>query len=145
MADISKLKVNNTSYNIKDTTARNALSGKQNTLTFDTRPTANSTNPVTSGGVYSYLSSYYRQVYRNVELTLTNTAQYPFNNSKTTVSLDTAVSSNGYDVHAEVISSNGDVGQIIISDKLTNGFKAQYTGSASSAVIRFVVMSQGMR
>lgn len=32
------------------------LSAKQNTLTFDTTPTANSTKPVTSGGVYTALS-----------------------------------------------------------------------------------------
>ena len=33
----------------------NTLSGKQNTLTFDSAPTQNSTNPVTSGGIYTYL------------------------------------------------------------------------------------------
>jgi len=32
-----------------------ALSGKQNSLTFDTTPTANSTNPVTSGGIKTAL------------------------------------------------------------------------------------------
>lgn len=31
------------------------LSGKQATLTFDTTPTANSTNPVTSGGIYNVI------------------------------------------------------------------------------------------
>lgn len=30
-----------------------ALAGKQNTLTFDTTPTSGSTNPVTSGGLYT--------------------------------------------------------------------------------------------
>lgn len=34
-----------------------ALSGKQNTLTFDNSPTQNSSNPVKSGGVYSALSN----------------------------------------------------------------------------------------
>lgn len=33
------------------------LAGKQNTLTFDSTPTASSTNPVTSGGVRSYVDS----------------------------------------------------------------------------------------
>ena len=33
-----------------------ALAGKQATLTFDSTPTANSTNPVTSGGVFSELA-----------------------------------------------------------------------------------------
>lgn len=33
----------------------NVLSNKQNILTFDSAPTQNSTNPVTSGGIYDYL------------------------------------------------------------------------------------------
>lgn len=32
-----------------------ALAGKQDTLTFDSTPTASSTNPVTSGGVKTYV------------------------------------------------------------------------------------------
>lgn len=32
---------------------KTALNGKQNTLTFDTTPTASSSNPVTSGGIYT--------------------------------------------------------------------------------------------
>ena len=36
----------------------NALAGKQNVLTFDSVPTASSTNPVTSGGVKSYVDSH---------------------------------------------------------------------------------------
>lgn len=35
-----------------------AISGKQDTLTFDSTPTASSTNPVTSGGVKSYVDSH---------------------------------------------------------------------------------------
>lgn len=34
-----------------------AIADKQNTLTFDSAPTSNSTNPVTSGGVYTALSA----------------------------------------------------------------------------------------
>ena len=34
-----------------------ALSGKQGTLTFDATPTANSNNPVTSGGIYNAISA----------------------------------------------------------------------------------------
>lgn len=33
------------------------LGGKQNTLTFDSTPTANSTNPVTSGGIKTYVDT----------------------------------------------------------------------------------------
>lgn len=35
-----------------------AISGKQNTLTWDTAPTSGSTNPVTSGGLFTTLESY---------------------------------------------------------------------------------------
>lgn len=43
-----------TGYGYATTTQlQNGLSGKQNTLTFDTTPTQGSANPVTSGGVYS--------------------------------------------------------------------------------------------
>ena len=40
------------------TDLKNALNGKQNVLTFDSVPTASSTNPVTSGGVKSYVDSH---------------------------------------------------------------------------------------
>lgn len=39
-----------------DAAIASAVAGKQNTLTFDTTPTASSTNPVTSGGVYDALA-----------------------------------------------------------------------------------------
>lgn len=39
------------------TNAQADLSSKQDTLTFDTVPTANSANPITSGGVYTALES----------------------------------------------------------------------------------------
>lgn len=38
-------------------TINTALSGKQDTLTFDSTPTANSTNPVTSGGIKTALDN----------------------------------------------------------------------------------------
>ena len=58
MADISKITaLDGITYDIKDTTARAGLAGKQNTLTFDNTPTSGSTNPVTSGGIYSYVNS----------------------------------------------------------------------------------------
>lgn len=34
-----------------------SIPGKQNTLTFDSTPTANSSNPVTSGGVWTLFHS----------------------------------------------------------------------------------------
>ena len=41
---------------VNATELANGLSGKQDTLTFDNTPTANSNNPVKSGGVYNTLS-----------------------------------------------------------------------------------------
>ena len=38
-------------------TIKSLLNGKQNTLTFDSTPTSGSTNPVTSEGIYTALSS----------------------------------------------------------------------------------------
>ena len=55
MADAKKVKINGIWYYVKDETARNGLAAKQDTLTFDTAPTASSTNPVTSGGVKTAL------------------------------------------------------------------------------------------
>ena len=62
MADVSKFSPDGgtTEYNLKDadarsrlTTLESAMTGKQDTLTFDNAPTANSNNPVKSGGVYT--------------------------------------------------------------------------------------------
>lgn len=55
MADAKKVKIGGVWYYVKDETARNGLSAKQDKLTFDTTPTANSANPVTSGGVKTAL------------------------------------------------------------------------------------------
>lgn len=41
---------------------KTALRGKQDALTFDTAPTANSANPVTSGGVKTALDALARQI-----------------------------------------------------------------------------------
>ena len=41
-----------------ETEVDTALAGKQNTLTFDSTPTASSTNPVTSGGIKTYVDSH---------------------------------------------------------------------------------------
>ena len=47
---------NLTNYYDKNTVDA-ALAGKQATLTFDSAPTQNSTNPVTSGGVYTAMAN----------------------------------------------------------------------------------------
>lgn len=60
---ISKIKKSGYSIYIKDAEAQSSISvlnasvaGKQDALTFDSTPTANSNNPVKSGGVYTALS-----------------------------------------------------------------------------------------
>lgn len=74
----------------------------------------------------------------NVEthtVTLKNTKSFPFNNSIQTVALDAIRSNTSYEVTAECTNDTGWAGQIIISDKLINGFKVAYTGSAPTAEI----------
>ena len=46
----------NSNNPVKSGGVHTALSGKQDTLTFDSTPTSSSTNPVTSGGVYTALA-----------------------------------------------------------------------------------------
>lgn len=54
-----------TGYGYATTTQlTNGLSGKQNTLTFDTTPTEGSQNPVTSGGIYSAFATAVAGMYR---------------------------------------------------------------------------------
>lgn len=74
--------------------------------------------------------------------TLTNTQKYPFNNSKKTIALSGAnVRYNkDYTVTVEVESySGGCVGDIVISDKLLNGFKVAHTGSANTVNVKIYV------
>lgn len=76
-----------------------------------------------------------------VSKTLTNTQSYPFNNSKATVSLPALRNNNGYYVIVEATSvTGGEVGEFIVSDKLLNGFKLEFTGSASSVTARCIVV-----
>ena len=73
------------------------------------------------------------------EITLTNSQKYPFNNSTKTVALKQKMDTTAYTVEADVLSSAGEVGRIVVSDKQLNGFKVSYTGSATSAKIKFFV------
>lgn len=77
-------------------------------------------------------------------VSLTNTKQYPFNDSALTVTLAAPRKSLNYMVHAEVISSSGSVESVEAYDKQLNGFKIRFTGSAASAQINYFV-SGGMQ
>lgn len=69
-------------------------------------------------------------------VTLTNSQNYPFNNSVKTVALKTARNFTDYTVEAEVLEHSGNVGEVRIFSRLLNGFKVAYDGSAKSATIK---------
>lgn len=75
-----------------------------------------------------------------VEAELKNTQEYPHNNSIKTLQLVTPRNTKDYTVTVEPIAiKGGAVGEFEISDKLLNGFKVKYTGSAKSVTVRCYV------
>jgi len=75
-----------------------------------------------------------------IQVTLTNTQLYPHNNSTKSVQLSASRNNKDYTIEAETVSvSGGAVGNIEYSDKLLNGFKVAFTGSASSVVLNLYV------
>jgi hypothetical protein len=73
-------------------------------------------------------------------ITLTNTQVFPFNNSGSTVALQTLRDTTDYIVTVEVQSvAGGAAGDITISNKLRNGFQLSFDGSASQVVVRYNV------
>lgn len=75
-----------------------------------------------------------------IEATLTNSQVYPHNNSTKTLQIVTPRNTKDYTITVEVVSvTGGAVGDFEISDKLLNGFKIKYTGSASSVAVRCYV------
>jgi len=96
------------------------------------------------------LSQYVKQLAQKIEglegeqisVTMTNTEKYPFNNSQKTVALTAPVKrvTNKYTVLVEVVSvTGGCVGDIEITNKLENGFKIAFTGSATSVTVNCIV------
>lgn len=77
------------------------------------------------------------------EVTLNNGYVYPFNNSVVTVQLDKLRNKNSYTVNVEVESVTGDpgcsAGDVQIYDKLNNGFKVHFSGSAKTATVKLYV------
>lgn len=75
-----------------------------------------------------------------IQVTLTNSLSYPFNNSQKTVSLSHRKTTTAYKVVPEVVSyEGGGVGDIEITEKLLNGFKVAYTGGASKVVLNLFI------
>ena len=74
-------------------------------------------------------------------VTLTNSAQYPFNNSQQSVALARTRENVNYIVEIlKIEPTGGPAGEITISDRLVNGFKAAFDGSASSVKLTYAVI-----
>ena len=71
-------------------------------------------------------NGYFRDNEPFVQVTLTGYAQ---------------VNAPNYAVVIDVISSNGDYGQLIVYDKTQNGFKVKMTGSASSVTFMWTLLN----
>lgn len=70
---------------------------------------------------------------------LTNTDTFPFNNSIKTIALLKSRDTLDYRVTTEVISADGNVGEIKITDKQLNGFKISFTGSAKNVAVKYYI------
>lgn len=73
-------------------------------------------------------------------VTLTNTQEFPFNNSHRAVALATAQENTDYIVVVEVEDFTGNVGEIAVTDKMINGFALEYNGSAPSVDVNYFVI-----
>lgn len=76
---------------------------------------------------------------------LTNSMQFPFNGSQKSVALSIVKESADYIVLTEVVATDGNVGEIVVSDKLINGFKLAFTGSATTVTVKYTVIGGFMR
>ena len=75
------------------------------------------------------------------EVTLTNTQEFPFNNSIVTVPLTITRDNLNYVV--VVISTTptgGPAGDVEITERQVNGFKVAFTGSASTVKVKYAVI-----
>ncbi|MFU0784486.1 MAG: H-lectin domain-containing protein [Thermoanaerobacterium thermosaccharolyticum] len=73
------------------------------------------------------------------EITLTNSETFPFNNSIQTIALQKQRDTLNYRVITEVVSADGEIGDVIVTDKQLNGFKIAFTGSAKNVTIKYYV------
>ena len=69
-------------------------------------------------------------------VTLSNSQSYPFNNSTQTIALSRVRNFTDHTVEAEITDHDGNVGDVRIFDRMLNGFKVAYDGSAKSATIK---------
>ena len=73
-------------------------------------------------------------------ITLTNTDEFPFNNSAISVALENERDNLNYLVEIVKVEPEGNPGEIEISDRQVNGFKIGFTGSASSVKVTYSVI-----
>ncbi len=74
-------------------------------------------------------------------VTLTNSMQFPFNNSIATVPLTVTRDNLNYIVEViKVEPVGGPAGDIDVSERQVNGFKIAFTGSASSVKVTYAVI-----
>ena len=76
-----------------------------------------------------------------IEVSLTNTRGFYFNNSVKTVALANMRSSTNYRVITEVQGNPVNVGNVVVYDKQANGFKIAFTGK--SVTVRCFVQGGG--
>ena len=71
---------------------------------------------------------------------LTNSLEYPFNNSKASVALTNTRDNLYYQVEIiSVTATGGPAGEILITDRQTNGFKMEFTGSATAVSVTYAM------
>lgn len=74
------------------------------------------------------------------EVKATNKKTYPFTDATATVSIATPRATPNYRVGVELVSLDGGfIEDVEIYDKLVNGFKIRYSGSAKSATFRYYI------
>lgn len=73
-------------------------------------------------------------------VTLTNTEEFPFNNSAVSVPLTDERDNLNYVVEIIKVEPVGNPGEIEVSDRQVNGFKLAFTGSASSVKVTYAVI-----
>lgn len=104
------------------------LGGKQSTLTFDTTPTASSTNPVTSGGIKTALDA--KQNTLTFDSTPTASSANPVKSSGIKTALDGKANSS----HTHGNISN--VGAITTTTALASGDRIVITDSSDSSKVK---------
>lgn len=127
---------------------RDDAPGIQDGTPIDETNLNNMENGINSGNLFAeYLAEVLFKTLKKMEdlagevivVTLTNTGDFYTNNSVKTIPLGTRRDTLDYIVTPEIQGDTTNVGDVVIYDKQTNGFKVKYTGSAASATIKLYV------